>query len=317
MRRLIAALTSPGPDPAAPATSPVRTRTMRSPLSLNRQSEPPATLTAGFVTGVVTMQDNQPEESRVTQATDYLHLSSLIGACARMHVLAHRYDVTIHNRVTGAHRVMWAMGRAVETHIRSAFVKGMDWRGVYGRWRCACGKRRVDGFLPAGGPSAQRCVVCGSGTEVYEEMTWKDEGARIVGNPDLTFQTSEGLTVVEIKSLNGDEFETLTAPKPDHVLQALGYRRLIAGNGVAVAPRAAIVYANKKFQFRGSVYKEFHVSETQATANALDLMWGTALAIWTGKQSGTAVTPVRLPACSSMGTPTAKRCPTCTYCFSI
>lgn len=306
--------------PSQAGTS-ARQRSVRSPLSPRSAPEQPviplSSLTRGYVTGVVSGQDSQAEESRVSQANDYLHLSSLINACPRMHVLAHRYEVTIHNFVSGAHRVMWAMGRAAEHHIRTSFIRGVNWQGVYGRWRCVCGKRRVEGFLPTGGPRAALCASCGSGCELYEEMAWRDEAAKIVGNPDLTFQTRDGLAVVEIKSMNGDEYEALIAPKPDHVLQALGYRRLIQSAGIAVAPSVVIIYVNKKFQFRGGIYKEFLASESEATTPALDMMWGAARAIQAGKQAGANVIPVRLPACTSSGTTVAKRCPTCTYCFSI
>ncbi len=91
-----------------------------------------------YLKTILDAQDGVAEVRRVGtgdgQYGHYTHVSSLIGACSRMHALAAMDDRTIRETVTGGHRVMWAIGRHVEKHIRQQYLLSTNrrWRSVAG-----------------------------------------------------------------------------------------------------------------------------------------------------------------------------------------
>lgn len=254
------------------------------------------------------VMDKKPETSRIGKP-GYTHVSSLIGGCVRQYVLATRFNVKILESVTGGHRVMWKIGRAVETHVRDSFLEGTGRQGVYGRWKCQCGKVDHLGLYPSRGCNCQNEPL------KYVEPVLLDEEAKIIGSPDMTLILGNFFFVpVEVKSMNKDDFDDLTAPLPDHIAQAASYRRLYQLQGRRVHDKVIIIYTKKEFKW-GSPYKEFHVDcTTDLVQGIVNTMVDKATSIATSVAAS--VTPER-HICQSAANPIAKRCPVAHLCFGM
>lgn len=268
-----------------------------------------------YVRGKVESQDSKPEQVR--GGSEFVHGSSLAGLCARREVLA---SISPPNTVSvwPADRIVWAMGRAAEKHVRTQFIDARRREGIVGAWSCRCGKTKHEGLYN----HQVRCSTCRDRASNYGEISLFDYEMKIVGNPDLLFVRPDNykLRVLEIKSMNKAEFEELVRPKPDHVIQALVYRRLLERNRMDPDDGATIFYVCKDYRVRGGVYREFHVTGTENSEALLDGMWERARAIRDWKIANGAGAnqdlPPRLPACNSPTAPMAKNCDRCTACFA-
>ena len=268
-----------------------------------------AGLTDGFLMRVVNAQDSAPEAKRHNDG--YLHMSQLLrGLCPRqVRFTDMNPEKRVYEDVTGGHRVMWKLGRAAEAHIRDSYIKGVKGEGVYGQWRCKCGAHSKTGFFDETWTACGRCRTL---PDNYGELAVFDHENGVVGNPDFLVRIGNLLYVVEIKSMNGEDFDVLERPMPDHIIQGAGYRRLMLANGFEVAPVVIILYVTKKFKY-GSPYKEFHVNvESQNYEAVLDGAWQRGKLIRTARQKD--LLP-RDRVCSSMDSPQAKKCPHVTDCF--
>ncbi len=266
-------------------------------------------LTDGFVTTVVRAQDDTPEPKRHNEG--YLHLSAILKSICQRQVRFsdENPDKKVYDNVTGGHRVMWKLGRAVESHIRESYIKGVKGEGVYGVWECDCRALSKTGFYDA---TWAECGRCRKKANTYKEFTVYDHEAGVVGNPDFLIDIGGVMYIVEIKSMNPEDYDALAAPLPDHIYQAAGYRRLMNGNDFDVAPQVIIVYCTKKFKF-GSPYKEFHVDvDKEGFNNVLDGAWTVAAHVRESRRKGT------IPAervCKNASSPMARNCPHVTDCM--
>lgn len=255
-------------------------------------------------------QDSQPERRRVGQP-GYVHVSSLIGLCTRQYALIERRGDAVYNDVRGAHRIMWAMGRAVERHIRDQYIAARQRQGVYGEWHCRCGHTSFTGFYP----SQSRCTRCTHGLTNYREAPMFDHDARIVGNTDLPFLHGEYIVPTEIKSMTKHLWDKLDNPLPDHVFQASMYQYLYRKNGFKTHDEVVIIYASKDFNGYGSPYKEFHVNVMSADRQRqVEFAVQQAMEI---KRAREGQLPPRCGACPNHDAPTAKKCPVVVPCFNM
>ena len=239
----------------------------------------PDRLAPNMITSIIEAQDRVPERGRVPD--DYMHLSSLIGACPRAQIIARDTGMEIRNQVNGSMRIMWKIGRAVETHIRDSYINAVNYEGVYGKWRCDCHRTQYTGLFD---PHADRCHKCGYQPRYYEELTVFDHDVNVGGNPDMALLIAAKYLIVEIKSMNKDDFDALERPVPDHVLQAGGYRRIYERMGLPVHDEVVVIYARKDYNPRVRPYKEMRVNIARDTSvqASLDLMWQHARAIKEG-----------------------------------
>ena len=253
-------------------------------------------------------QDNVRPDGRI--GTTEVHLSSLIDFCARQYFLAG--DTVLEaDKPTGAHKVMWAIGLAAEKHVVAGIVADRNRVGVYGRWQCAC---RTLHYQGAHNSRFGLCDRCGTEAKFYKQPVLRDPGFAIVGSPDVAFFVDGGkLLIIEVKSMNGDDFKELVEPLPDHTLQGLGYRRLAIKEGLDVHESVHVLYVNKAFKW-GSCYKEYAVVDSPASNVLLDKWWKEAKSLKNARKSGKA--PNRLRRCSAATTPRAKKCPLVGRCFS-
>lgn len=269
-----------------------------------------------FMSKVMSM-DSQPETSRV--GSSYVHVSSLIGMCVRKYLLAYVSQAERTETVKSSMRLVWALGRAAETHVRSQFIKAVNYEGVVGMWKCKCGHLKVEGLYD----DTMKCPRCTKKAKEYTEAVLFDHEARIVGSPDLIYirPDNKKLMVVECKSMNKKDFEVLTEPKVDHILQAMAYNKLLSLNGGQVDEYVTILYVCKDYQF-SSPYKEFRVSTSRIGVGlALLGMWGRARTFTEQKKNhdeGKEVKyPDRLSLCISNADKTPTECSFSGMCFSV
>ena len=267
----------------------------------------------GYMSRVLDTMDKRPEPAR--EYDGYLHVSQLIGMCARQKILTVTDDRPPDpGSVTGGHRVMWAVGRAVERHVRDSFIQARDYRGVLGRWHCPCDHTQYEGLYRH---DAAPCPQCRRFPQGYRELVLRCDAAHIKGSPDLPFYAegeSGDIAVSEIKSMNPKDFDALEAPLADHVFQAACYRRLLVNMGRLVTPTITCLYVTKLFKW-GSPYKEYEVDVTTAQwQGVLDTAWEAARAVAQGVETAGRVLPPRTM-CSAPTDPLAKACPCLVTCF--
>ena len=262
---------------------------------------------------VLRSEDNKPEIARLSTHGDegYVHVSSLIGFCARQYAIAGRSEEQHVNKVTGGHRVMWEIGRAVEKHVRNQFIKAMDRRYLFGQWTCQCNRLQRVGYYADDGVA---CSTCGTSAETYREQPMKDDAAKIIGSCDMPVLVGQRILPVEIKSTDKTQEELLamTGPMPDHIFQVSGYHRLYTLNNIPVHPFANILYVQKRFKF-GNPYREFQVrmNDRQVVAD-LDRAWEGANDL-VAAQSGNRLPP-RI--CTAPTLSRAKKCAVMGHCFN-
>ncbi|AHC30489.1 exonuclease [Rhizobium phage vB_RleS_L338C] len=268
------------------------------------------TIPDDYIKETVKRLDNAPQASRLNHP-GYVHVSSLINVCARQYALAHRYQVEVMEASpTGGHRVMWKIGRAVEKHVRSQFIVGQGRQGIYGVWKCMCGRIDHLGMFPA-----RTCNYCGEQATKYCEPVLHDDENKIVGSPDITFLVGRYYFVpVELKSMNKTDWDALEAPVPDHIAQAAMYRHLYSIKGYHVHDNVKFVYTTKDFKW-GDPYKEYQVDCTQeAVVNVVNAMVEAARRI---RVSGETRTLPNRTVCRTAGNSRAKACPVAHLCFSM
>lgn len=270
---------------------------------------------ANYVTKRVLEMDSTPELTRVGK--QYTHVSALLGICPRRHLLAHIHSLERTKSVNASMRLVWALGRAAETHVRTQFIDAMQRMTIIGTWACKCGHTKRDGFYK----DVPSCGKCRTKPTQYKECPLFDHDARITGSPDLLYARPDNgkVRVVECKSIKKDEFEKLTKPKADHVLQGMAYNELLRINGMPQDSSITVIYICKDYQFT-SPYKEFEVERTGEHNDRLSMMWDSANVIASGIRNnaeGKRVTiPDRLSVCYTEEATTAKNCDCVGLCFS-
>lgn len=271
----------------------------------------PPTLIDSHVTRLVAQTDAVPQKTR-SGGTDegLLHVSSLIGMCEREQAISRQHGKPSFTSVSGPMKIIWKIGRAVERHIRNSVLSARDWNDIYGVWTCACTASTHLGEYPR----ERTCPRCWKPLSHYREPALKNYEYGIVGSPDLTLIEMGYFLVVEVKSMNKDDFDKLEAPKADHVLQAMSYRRLYELAGIPVLDIVAVVYARKDFKFGGSraVYKEYHVPAEPWTGQ-VGSMFEAARRVWIANQEGNL--PDRV--CDQVDCRRAKSCERASLCFSL
>lgn len=260
-----------------------------------------------FIKDLLDAQDQSPDRRRVGMSGS-IHVSSLIGFCPRAHAIHRLYQAGqyVMQSVTGGHRLVWAIGRSVEHHIREQIIA--DRRStVYGVWTCRCGASRHEGF-----PTDRQCGRCQHGLTHYGELTLEDTEAGVIGNPDILLLVNNALMAVEIKSITKDDWEALTAPKGDHIFQAGWYVRLLRQLGHRVHAQTHVIYARKEFKW-GSPYKELVFDATAGYIEDM-LTESRELAITAHAAVASGVLPARI--CPTHDCARAKKCTVTVPCFS-
>jgi hypothetical protein len=277
---------------------------------------PPYTSDPDVIASLFYGHDSRAERNRISGGDGYVHVSELSnGLCPRAKFIAYDESVLLVNKPRPSDRIVWAIGRAVESHVRGLFLKSFGRKAAYGKWACACGTLHNEGMFN----NMRRCTACGHKAEFYHEITLRNDEYMVVGNPDLVMIQGGAFEVVECKSIKTKSspqhpgFDTLSEPFTGHVMQALMYRHLLKLAGHKVTPRVMIFYAAKDYAMK-SPYKPFVVNATAPeNEDAVKRLMDTAAAYVAARSRQRA--PNRLGACSSRHSTTAKTCPVCEQCF--
>lgn len=319
LSRRLAAIQSAA-DPDAPAAPPEEAEIMRGrPIHatvrpahvippVSALADPP--MPENWLKRALDQQDNAPEQSR-TGHTGYTHVSTIAKAvCVREYALAANYSRQASNALTGGHRLLFAYGRTAENHIRETAIRAFN-GAVYGRWKCACGRTEHVGTRPG-----ITCGHCEKPVDRYREEPVFNHEFRVVGNPDLPIMIGRNhMAVVEIKSLPGDEWRDITAPKSEHITQAVLYAWMKRTNGFTVHDNVVLLYASRNFRW-GSPYKEFHVRLSDpAMQERLALSLEAAAQIKDALANRTV--PPRLACCTAITDRRARDCPQAALCMNL
>jgi hypothetical protein len=260
--------------------------------------------------------DKRPEASRLYN--DWFNVSSLVyGDCVRAKLLASNSSSKGVNFVKPADRLLWAIGKAVEAHIRQNLLDLHGLSAFYGEWHCACGAIHYDGY----GDKGRQCPSCLTKPHRYSEHLILNHDYMLTGSPDMLVDHCGKLTVLEIKSIKvggssgAPEFNSLEAPIRQHSLQALVYRKLLELAGIPVTDEVVIIYGAKDYVMKNP-YKPFDIDATDRfNVRAVDQLLEVAKYYADSKREGSLVD--RLPVCSSSGSTRAKNCPMCQQCFAV
>jgi hypothetical protein len=245
------------------------------------------------------VQDRIPEVSRFSEDHGYTHVSSLVDDfCARQYVIARQHGVEVRRSPTGANRIVWRIGHALEDHV----LRNVE---------------RYHGHM-----------------QILRDVQLADEEHRVFGRPDAVVRVDERVAVVvEVKTMNIRDWEQLERPLQTHVLQAAMYRWLMqrnwpdhlyrfesecgqVGTTVDLWPHShvIVIYVAKDFT-RGSPYKEFHVDVGDTvTQRGIELALESALELRRATDAG------RLPQrtmCNRIDCTRAKDCAVSHLCFNL
>lgn len=258
-----------------------------------------------FFTSALNKYDNIPQLVRTPIGPEsYIHASQLEDFCARRAALLDRDNSQPREYVTGGMKIVWAIGRSVETHIRKALLDTLGKENFYGKWSSIDGK---ESYVGAWRKSDQRI-------DTYEEVTLYDDKLKVSGNPDLIYINENKEKVpLEVKSMNVKDFKELEAPLEQHARQLYKYSWLLKLNGHNPARYGTIIYACKDYLFSG-VYKEFTIDfEDPRYRLIVDESLEQAKKYRVYHVTGDL--PER-EYCKSLFSKMAKTCPACNACFS-
>lgn len=250
---------------------------------------------------------------RSARQTEYLHVSDLLGKCVRKFALFETLKIAQKPQaISLTDALTYAQGDAIHDVLKARMVAAAPDR-VWGRWRCVCGHTVVE--EPCTYANVDQSVVCERcefPTNVYVEVSMRDEEYKIVGNPDILISLHEhgALYVTELKSISHDQWRELVRPIPEHVLQVVFYWLLMRRKGYRLADKVSVVYATKGWMFSGNPCKEF-VIDPQHELPRLDRYLRYASQMIAFRAGGELPEKV----CTTPRDTMAKNCEVCTTCF--
>lgn len=158
----------------------------------------------------------EPEVNKI----GYPRASSLYSACMRKHVLGTKFEKEEKQWGGVKTRLIFGFGKAVHFWLQNTGDLFGDDR--IGWWKCqSCGV-----IMYFGKPPKARCKNCGASPKaaVYVEHSMRLKRPYFVtGHPDLFVSRDNGICVLEIKTLNGEEFVKLAGPIVEHEMQVVTY----------------------------------------------------------------------------------------------
>jgi len=276
-------------------------------------------LSEDMLTEMIERADRVPVETRSGGSKQkgiegYSHVSSLIGACEREQCISYQHGLPLSEEVQGAMKVVWALGRAAEKHVKDGIISSRGGMGVYGVWQCKCGASKVrEKNQP---DESQRCTRCGGSLNRYAEPLLVDHDHGVIGSPDMTLVEIGWHLAIEIKSMNKEQFDDLKEPLADHILQVMMYRELYRRMGFTVFDYAKIIYVRKDFMWKrknNSLYKEYDV-QAEDWQGQVSALFNRAEVITRNNRTGTLP---RRELCSTVDCKKAKSCRRANLCFSL
>lgn len=241
---------------------------------------------------------------------DYIHASDIIHKCTRMIALAKRYNVKMSmGQVSESSGLTFAMGRAIETYVRSKFKQNTPEK-LWGGWHCNCGKTYFQGTY-AQAKEHNVCPHCHTRPEHYEELVIKNDEYGFSGSIDVTLVEGKALHLVEVKSIKHENWKDLSRPIPEHMVQILSYWWLAKEQGYDVYDSVSVLYCTKGYVMFGSPYKEFVLQPSKLMRRIEEFLEEAELLNNAIHHNG----PMPIRTCQRPDQGEAKTCPMATICF--
>lgn len=213
--------------------------------------------------------------------------------------------------ITAAMRVAFDNGEAVHDLVRSVWLREIS----VGDWKCGtCSTMRGFGKYPK-----NQCDQCGNKNWLYKEVVLTHKTAGYTGSLDFLADLGMGLLkMVEIKTIDKDQYADLLAPMAEHRVRTALYLDLIKNSGDNRAAAidctsAKILYVSKGFgkkAFNGEIlpFKEFDVV---AAPKSVELYTAKAAAVEKYKTDGTMPKGI----CKTSFDPRAQKCCVLKHCW--
>lgn len=157
--------------------------------------------------------------------------------------------------ISTALRITFDLGRFYENQIREVYLRDI----VVGQWKCGICSHVHPTF---GKEPKIKCPQCGWGHKwEYQEPRFTSPSTGISGGIDLLIDVGEPkLRLVEVKSMDKDEFRKLEAPLAEHKFRTSLYLRLAEEDDGPLSGRvnnkiAHIIYVSKSFGFKDTQLK--------------------------------------------------------------
>lgn len=244
----------------------------------------------------------------------YIHVSDIIHKCARRIALVKRLGLKhTPKSLPDGHAITFAQGDAIGDFVRKRFIEAHPDK-VWGNWSCRCGASITPLMTFVRIPDI-KCAKCGYKPNRYVEVRLTDDDLEVVGSIDLILFLEEipAYHVVEIKSINKDQWDTLERPIPDHRIQGLFYWRLMRQKGYSLTDSVSVLYVKKEFTWM-LPYKEFLV-HSESSLDKLE-PFDRDLKLIKSAKDHKAELPARIM-CGTPSAPEAKNCSVCVTCFQL
>jgi len=196
-----------------------------------------------FLKSMIEIRDRIPEPSRLSEDSEYIHVSSLLDLCPRQYWIARKHKVKLSSSPYSSDRIVWEIGKSLERYI----VKQLkDYHGE---------------------------------ELIKSNRVLFNERYKITGAPDVEIAVgSKVIVIAEIKTINKRDFDKLKKPVTEHVLQAALYKWIYDNSGSDKSHDTVILLYVAKDYSRNSPYKEFHVDVNKpviqsGVEQALELAW--------------------------------------------
>lgn len=201
---------------------------------------------------------------------EFLHVSDLLSKCVRKIALSERFEMAVPPKfLSDSQAITFGMGNVIHDIVKERYRRSAP-ESMYGNWKCLCGASKTEAPCTYSDIADRTCPRCTTSLDRYVEMELPYRPWLVRGSPDITLRLEHNgqrvMFVIEVKSINHEEWKELARPKPDHVLQVCFYWHLYLELGYEVADSASIIYATKGFVFK-SPYKEFSVDPTVKSAD--------------------------------------------------
>lgn len=212
------------------------------------------------------------ESTRETKLPDRrLRMSSIANVCVRGQLLAFRNNTSMSEYLPAGMKVTFDIGNAIHLF----FQNSQNYLGErrLGWWQCLTCGSKVFGRKPQ-----KKCGMCGASdraSQYHEHALRMPDDIPVSGHIDCFVEVAPNdIRVLDFKTINGEDFETLKAPKADHVIQVTGYMKFIQYDStfpVKVNPdKGLVLYISKKHVTRGLPFKMFHVQRLKVYEDFID-----------------------------------------------
>lgn len=208
-----------------------------------------------------TLNAKRRKEARGMRGTDVprIHVSSLIKSgtsdffCEREFVLNYiERREHLGAGIPPKFELLWETGHFLGNYIVNRFIqRNPEWgQWAWGDWTCACKHtmmRRC--HLPN-----VACDKCGLPVDTYLEIDLFNPDGTVIGHADLIMcvveDGEEWFFIYEFKSIDRADvdYESMTEPLADHVVQASNYYYMLRSEGKNVSRRLRFVYVDRSMQ---------------------------------------------------------------------